>query len=272
MGIITAYWNGDTAISLKTINGGLSWNAITLAVTADVQYSIINQNIIYGVFVNRTKQYKTMDGGLNWTLVRHLPYTTVKDGGFHIFNSNGVGFAACDYGTRIVCLYSDTSDTAKSYGMYPPVSYSFIDSSVGFYLWGDYKLSKTLNRGVTDQIIYTFTDTVTHLFFLDQLNGWVCGKNGVIYKTTTGGTTSINSPNLKKKVKIYPNPTNEKIYLEYVNDVHIRSIQLMDMSGRVVNSFKNSAKNLDISHNSKGIYFLKIDAAEGSVSEKIVIE
>jgi photosystem II stability/assembly factor-like uncharacterized protein len=270
IGIISAFWN-DTVISLKSNNSGLTWDDFSSALNTDVQYSIIDMNVIYGVFLNRTKQYKTIDGGDTWTLVRNLPYTTVKDGGFKVFNTNGLGYASCEYAQPFVSFFSDYSDTMVDNGFYPPESYSFIDTAVGYYLWKN-KLHTTTDRGITNSMIYEFSDTLNHIFFLNELLGFVCGKNGKIYKTEVGGTTSIENTKLKKKIKIYPNPTSEKIHLDYGNDLQIQKIQLVNISGRVAKTFGNNEKVLNVNGVSSGVYLLNIQAKGGMVSEKIVIE
>lgn len=271
-GIITAFWNGDTSISLKTIDHGSNWNGMIQPQSIyyrEVAYSIINDQTIYAERLG--KQYKTINGGNSWTLIRDLPYTTVKDRGFKVFNEDGVGYASCEYGQPFVCFFSDLSDTMTYYGMYPPESYSFIDTSVGFYLWNN-KVYKTTNRGIEHSIIYEFPKSVKHIFFLNNKVGFVCGNNGLIYKTSIGGTSSINNPSLKKKLKIFPNPTSNIINIEYNNSIEIQCIQLVDMFGKEIKSFKRDEKTLNVSAINKGVYFLNVQTKNEKLSEKIIIK
>ncbi|MBX9448208.1 MAG: T9SS type A sorting domain-containing protein [Taibaiella sp.] len=76
---------------------------------------------------------------------------------------------------------------------------------------------------------------------------------------------------LRKKLDIYPNPANDILTFDYENSVQIRSIQLTDVWGRVVRIFSKREKALNVSGLPGGMYFLNIQAEEGSVIEKIII-
>lgn len=71
---------------------------------------------------------------------------------------------------------------------------------------------------------------------------------------------------------IFPNPTADFINVQATEI--IKSYQLTDVQGRIIisNSLNQSNLKVDISNQSKGIYFLKMNFDKGSNSEKIVKE
>lgn len=71
-------------------------------------------------------------------------------------------------------------------------------------------------------------------------------------------------------LEIYPNPTKSILHLKY-NNLHIQSMELVDLSGRVIKIFQPNSKNLDIFGMAAGVYFLKVKAKEGEMTKKILI-
>ncbi len=78
---------------------------------------------------------------------------------------------------------------------------------------------------------------------------------------------SLEEPNsasdfISSPVKLYPNPSDTKIFIEGLEN--ISSIMIYDLSGRVMKSFDYKNKSIeliDIADLSKGIYFLEIESA-----------
>jgi len=61
------------------------------------------------------------------------------------------------------------------------------------------------------------------------------------------------------KLNIYPNPTTGIINLSFVKDYSLSKFEVVDLSGKVVLFGKvNNKLELDVSHLTKGIYYLKI--------------
>jgi len=65
------------------------------------------------------------------------------------------------------------------------------------------------------------------------------------------------------EVKIYPNPTTGKLTVKCAETLHATSVQMFDAVGQVVGTYRippeNTEMQIDISHLSAGLYFLKID-------------
>lgn len=73
-------------------------------------------------------------------------------------------------------------------------------------------------------------------------------------------------------LKIYPNPTSGFVSIN--SNEKIKSIELIDAQGRIINAIlvNDTKLDLDISTYSNGIYFLKITTDKGSKVEKIIKE
>ena len=90
------------------------------------------------------------------------------------------------------------------------------------------------------------------------------------FSQTTYQNLSSGAHHLDKSIIIYPNPANSFVNIT-CNSV-IKSIELYDMQGRLLETDLNDTTNavLDISSKQNGIYFLKITSENGSKVEKIM--
>ncbi|TDP59164.1 DUF7619 domain-containing protein [Flavobacterium dankookense] len=97
-------------------------------------------------------------------------------------------------------------------------------------------------------------------------------------QTNTAETTfrlagNLNNDNFEKtSILIYPNPT--KSIVSITSDFSIKSIQLYDVQGRILqtNIVEENSASLDITSKAKGIYFLKVITDKGIKVEKLVKE
>ena len=131
-----------------------------------------------------------------------------------------------------------------------PINYSntnVVPDSVS--IWFE---SKGYNSGTT-------SCGLSHFLYLDDLQ----------FHFTPLSTNKIEH----LKFKIFPNPANETITIEYSSNITVKKIQLVDLSGRIVKTFTNTKdKILYVNDLSKGNYLLTIHTPEGSFSEKIILK
>lgn len=69
-------------------------------------------------------------------------------------------------------------------------------------------------------------------------------------------------------ITLYPNPFKDTISLD--NASNIASIELYDISGKLLGSFSKPESNLNLSHLQQGVYLLKITTDVGASTRKIV--
>ena len=75
---------------------------------------------------------------------------------------------------------------------------------------------------------------------------------------------------------MYPNPASNSLTVMLVNSgLNNVSIELVDLQGRLISSYKNitgTIMNVDLSFVSSGVYFIKV-SAEGTIqTEKLIVE
>ena len=70
-------------------------------------------------------------------------------------------------------------------------------------------------------------------------------------------------------VKIYPNPTQNELKIKN-EELKINNIEITDINGKILSSFKFSTNKIDVSFLSQGIYLLKINTDKGIIAEKFI--
>ena len=77
---------------------------------------------------------------------------------------------------------------------------------------------------------------------------------------------------LNSRLEIYPNPVNDKLYIE--TEAEINDVVIYDVYGRAQNLRISKSQNLKISINvsglNAGIYFVKINTNEGNIVKRII--
>lgn len=110
----------------------------------------------------------------------------------------------------------------------------------------------------------------TYYWRIKGNNNCDAGNYSPTYSFTSGFPTSTNEEILGD-VKIYPNPTSDKVTIS--NNRDFTRGNITDISGRKLMSFeiKGSTKTLDLSSYATGMYFLNLEGAEAKATQKIVL-
>ena len=88
------------------------------------------------------------------------------------------------------------------------------------------------------------------------------------FANTTFQTLSNTIFETDSTINVYPNPTTSKITIN--SDFDLKSIQVYDVQGRILETLIGNSKILDISNKANGVYFLKITTNKGSKIEKLI--
>lgn len=87
--------------------------------------------------------------------------------------------------------------------------------------------------------------------------------------TVVEDNLSVQSYDLINKIKVFPNPTDNNIFIEAIEGVEIYTIEVIDISGKELLRLKN-VNNCNLLGLTSGIYFLKIQTNKGKVNKKII--
>ena len=83
-------------------------------------------------------------------------------------------------------------------------------------------------------------------------------------------STLSTDESLKDDVKIYPNPFKDEITISNIKD--IKSIGIIDYSGRLIKEITNVTPLINLEALTKGIYLLKLNYKDGTIKIKKVIK
>jgi len=100
------------------------------------------------------------------------------------------------------------------------------------------------------------------LFVVDRGNNRIRRITGLI--DNADANTVVN-------VKIYPNPSTDKINVEVAKNVQLNSVALFDSSGNQV-KVQLINNSMNVARLPRGLYVLKITTSEGSSEQKVVLE
>lgn len=138
---------------------------------------------------------------------------------------------------------------------------------VGKYFFADYCSGEI--GWVEENTLEFLVDTPNEFFstFGEDVNGELyAASGGMIYKIV--GQTMEVSEVEKKKVSIYPNPTEDIINIE--SEKLIDQITLYSVDGKLIQKFEPNTKQINISPLAKGFYLLVISSDNTIQTEKIV--
>lgn len=97
-------------------------------------------------------------------------------------------------------------------------------------------------------------------------------KNDIECGTPDNTTVSINENNIDDSFFISPNPANNILIIENIDNIEIKSISLINLNGQVLKKFESNMTTLDISDVFSGLYILDISTKKGKFRKKIIIE
>ena len=97
--------------------------------------------------------------------------------------------------------------------------------------------------------------------------------NEIFYKTSPYGGSNIRIGRVTDKPLIYPNPANDKVYINLPNFENTCNIEVFDVNGRLVlsKSINSESSILDISNLHKGIYYIRFLGISTLKIEKLII-
>ena len=103
---------------------------------------------------------------------------------------------------------------------------------------------------------------------MNYIAKWIGGG----FTDTCGNTSGINENNISSKISIYPNPTTGIFTI--TSTEKISSIKITNVIGEEIftSAINHQTSTIDLSSQSKGIYFIKLFSEKGIETKKIILQ
>ncbi len=274
------YARAATSTLLKTTNGGVNWQTVSIPIQSIYAVRFINSQTGWmGGVVNspapNPRFYTTTNGGTTWTLVGNYDVRKI------CFINGQTGFTGS---TSEIHKTTNTGANWSSTSIaLPMLNFDFINDQIGWGLGSS--IYRTNNSGVNWELEYTSSVYLNSIDFVNQSIGWAVGRNGTILYTTTGGVSVTQiSTNIAEQYSLnqnYPNPFNPNTVILYQLSVAgFTSLKVFDLLGKEVATLVNEKQNAGsyaVDFNSaefslpSGIYFYTLSAGEFKETKKMVL-
>jgi len=260
----------DSGVFYKTSDGGLTWINKSLPTDGFLhQIFFISEDL--GCVIDQTNKliWRTEDGCDTWTSTLLTGEVTYSPQSLYFLNEaegyctthEGMLFKTADGGNSWQSSYDfQIGDRAKIV---------FTSENEAWYkVWSH--LYHSTDGGISWSEPLLLDSHIHSMFFLDGSKGWVGGSHGLI--ATYDFIVNVRENEfVPDDISVLPNPASDKILISSANNKIIESVNVYDMSGKLIKqtvNMKNIPDNtIDISKFSPGTYILQIKC-EGKTSSK----
>jgi|GEM_PF-679263 photosystem II stability/assembly factor-like uncharacterized protein len=257
---VTGYAVGASGTILKTTNSGMNWISLNSG-SQDSLYSVYFIDASTGYVVGASGTIlKTNDSGVTW-----LSKASGTINSLHSikFINDTTGFAVGDSGT--ILKTSDGGSTWIAHNV--PVSLFlssvyFTNADTGYATGANGIILKTTIGDTIWAVQNSGTSyNLSSVCFTNQNVGYAVGDSGtIIAVNVTPVTGGINNQSIKSgNLKIYPNPTSDRIIVETTEMPAAGFLSVLNMNGVELIRQQVSAPKIvaDVSCLPSGVYVLK---------------
>ena len=86
----------------------------------------------------------------------------------------------------------------------------------------------------------------------------------LVYNTTTGIETPVF-----QKLKVYPNPVTNQIYMD-IDAASIIKTEIFNMTGMLVYQTTNKTNSLNLGQLNSGSYLIRVQTTEGALQQIVI--
>ncbi|MEM6265073.1 MAG: T9SS type A sorting domain-containing protein, partial [Bacteroidota bacterium] len=85
-----------------------------------------------------------------------------------------------------------------------------------------------------------------------------------------GSFTSISSSDVLQAIKLYPQPANERVYIQTSTGTQVKKWEIYTLQGKRIRSGEELGQSLSIKDLPAGIYHFRIETQKGRFNQKLV--
>lgn len=290
---IIYFWDLNTGVAIgdpinnklevyNTTDGGTTWTLNTAGGASNPgEAAYVHNKSVAGNTIwcgsSSGRIYRSNDKGVTWLPTISSPlsdFGSVGESGEIILKDANTAWLSSSLGI----LYK-TTDGGATFTDVPTVSGNFYFASVAYVPGTNNTLlsgggSNTTGRGSSisydggsNWIEITNTNADTGITALKATSPTAI-YGGTFYSSTAGGgmnkltaLLATSESNITKGISIAPNPTYGDLNISTV--LNIKSIEILDMNGRIVKTFGADSKKLNLSSLQTGVYAVKVNTADG---------
>lgn len=292
----TGYLSGFNGL-YKTTNNGINWVIIAPQHKNIKSLKFVNSNTGFIVNSNWDSIFKSIDGGNNWILIKHIndgingkvyraSFLDENTSILPVGNFSGIRYVLRTFNGGI------SWDSIVTNSSVVDINSKFITPDKGFATTSRGPFFTVDGGANWTYIPYLLTDfyfnnniaTTDDIYFINENTGFIYGQLGLLIKTTNGGSVFINNnveniPTTHMLFQNYPNPFNPATTISfYLKKSQFVKLKVYDISGRevanLINEFRNSGFNeiqFYPENLSSGIYFYQIETDDFKESKKMVL-
>jgi ELWxxDGT repeat protein len=290
--------NGTNGRELWVTDGTVSGTNLVLdinsgSVGSNPENLTVFNNALYFTATHPTfgTEVFKMTAAENITNLKNIaPVNGVSSNPSDLFISNGKLYFSADDNTNGRELwsstgFSSTTNMVKDINTSPATP----DSNPSSFAEYNGKLYFVANNDTNGRELWVTDGTNAGTVLVDDINtsgdsnpsDLIVANNLLFFSATTPVTgkelfkyqdpaLSIDNVELEASVSLFPNPTKNKFSIE-TNHV-IRNITVHDIQGKIVKPFKENLAFYGVEDLTSGLYFVKIDKDNGSITKKLIKE
>lgn len=84
------------------------------------------------------------------------------------------------------------------------------------------------------------------------------------------GTGSVGVQEIESYFKFYPNPVQNQLHIENLNQSDILSIHVFTLQGSLVKSLNGSQRSVNFSNLNNGVYIIQVNTSKGNVQTRVL--
>lgn len=111
------------------------------------------------------------------------------------------------------------------------------------------------------------------IFYFENSEQLSCFEDNEIFYSNVPNceTVGIKKEKVASNLKIYPNPTSEKLFIEFSNKAKRVNYSIFDIAGKkVISSILSKSNSIDVSSLKKGLYLLKLKTESGQLKSTLI--